>query len=393
MGDGRARAIFLVGLLWLAGIGAALQFAKIAVPFESYRALYPDVGAGLGWLLSIISLIGIFFGLTAGVFAAQFGYQRLLVIGLVIGAVTSICQSLLPSFGIMILLRLLEGVSHLIVVVVAPTLMAQISPASIRHVTMTLWSTFFGVAFALMAWLGLPLVQEFGLGMVLFGHGVFMAGLALVVFFGFRNLDLKIKRPNTPMTQKAIWADHKVAYQQTRIFGPGIGWLFYAATFVALLALMPRLLIGQDTSFIVLLMPLLTIAVALGVVSVLLLFMRAVQVAAVGFAISAAVMGMAFLGGDVQAVLIAVFACLGLVQGASFAAVSELNQSAHHRALSNGTMAQMGNLGTPVLLFVLERMGDEGVFAVVILLYGAGALTHLRLSARTRNPKRSDSQS
>ena len=56
------KPVFMVLVLWLAGLGAAAQFAKIAVPFSSVRALFPEAGADIGWLLSFISLLGIFFG-------------------------------------------------------------------------------------------------------------------------------------------------------------------------------------------------------------------------------------------------------------------------------------------------------------------------------------------
>ena len=141
------RPIILVFLLWLAGLGAAAQFAKIAVPFADFRTLYPNVGPGFAWLLSMISVVGIFLGLTAGVLAAKFGYVKLLISGLVLGAVMSFWQALLPSFPAMLVSRLIEGFSHLSIVVVAPTLIAQISSDRFRGMAMTLWSTFFGVSF------------------------------------------------------------------------------------------------------------------------------------------------------------------------------------------------------------------------------------------------------
>lgn len=56
------RIFLQVILLWLAGLGAATQFAKIAVAFDAVGALYPGYGDAIGWLLSITSLMGAVLG-------------------------------------------------------------------------------------------------------------------------------------------------------------------------------------------------------------------------------------------------------------------------------------------------------------------------------------------
>jgi nitrate/nitrite transporter NarK len=78
---------------------------------------------------------------------------------------------------------------------------------------------------------------------------------------------------------------------------------------------------------------------------------------------------------------VALFAALGLVQGASFAAVPELNATARDRALANGALAQMGNagnlLGTPVMLAALSAGGMAGPVALVMAAYAAAIAAHL----------------
>ena len=60
-------------LIWFAGLGAATQFAKIAVPFAEISLLYLEQSAVIGWLLSIISLMGAVFGATSGAITARVG--------------------------------------------------------------------------------------------------------------------------------------------------------------------------------------------------------------------------------------------------------------------------------------------------------------------------------
>lgn len=375
----------LILLLWLAGLGAAGQFAKIAVPFDMVRQLYPDAGAGQGWLLSVISVFGILFGMMAGVLVGRYGSRRLLVAGLALGALMSFWQSAQPGFGAMLASRMIEGLSHLAIVVAAPTLIAQIAPDPLRNFAMTLWSTFFGVAFALVAWIGLPWAQVHGVtGLFLF-HGTSMAALAVAVWF-LLPADTVAAGGETSLRPHALLARHLSAYGSPRIAAPAAGWLSYTLTFVSLVAILPPLLPMHLQATIVGVMPLTSIAVALLVVTPLLRRWPAPGVVMAGFGLSALVLSGFWLGVPTPVLCVLLFATLGLVQGASFAAIPALNASAQDRALANGALAQMGNLGntlgTPVLLLVLAGWGTGGLLAVVILIYLAGIALHLWLWRR-----------
>ena len=80
------------------------------------------------------------------------------------------------------------------------------------------------------------------------------------------------------------------------------------------------------------------------------------------------------------------FAVLGLVQGASFAAVPELNNSVKTQALSYGVMAQLGNLGnligTPILLAVLSMGEIAAVLWVIIFGFITATTAHLLLARK-----------
>jgi len=127
-----ARTPFaLVLVLWVGGLCAAAQFAKISLVFPELRALYPDAGATSGFLVSILSFIGMLLGLFAGIIIARLGYRRLLLSTFLFGAALSAFKATLPSFGMMLASRLLEGASHLVIVVVSPTVIAQITAADV----------------------------------------------------------------------------------------------------------------------------------------------------------------------------------------------------------------------------------------------------------------------
>lgn len=375
----------LIFLLWLAGLGAAAQFAKFAVPFAELRAAYPDAGTDIGWVLTLISAVGAMLGMTAGVLVARAGLGKTLVLALILGAVMSLWQAMLPGLGVMIVSRLIEGISHLIIVVAAPTLIAKIASDRSRGFAMTLWSTFFGVSFALVAFLGMPLVAARGLESLLLAHGLFMIALAATLGAALARFPQPaVEVPRPPAT---LFRQHVDAYRSSRIAAPAIGWLFYTTTFVSLLAVLPQMLPPASRTAVLALMPLVSIAVALLLVSALLLWLRAVTITIAGFILAAAVVLLFFAGLPLPLLALALFAVLGLVQGASFAAVPELNTTNEACALANGAMAQMGNignlLGTPLLLAVLGVAGHGGLILSVAGLYLVGALAHILL-ARTR---------
>jgi len=378
------RAIIAVFVLWFAGLGAAAQFAKIAIPFQDIQDRFPDAGSELGWLLSLVSLIGALFGVVAGSLVANLGAKHVLTFGLCLGALVSVWQATLPGFYFFLGSRLIEGFSHLAVVVAAPTMIVQIASARFRGPAMTLWSTFFGVAFAFVAWVGLPLTAPYGLETLFVAHGIFLMSIAALI---------AIFIPPIAKGGSAIGRGrasplemHLRAYRSPWISAPGVGWLFYTLTFVSLLAIIPSKLPSQHVALTVGLMPIVSIASALLVVPLLLRIVSSVSIVQIGFALSAAVMLLNLFIDQPAALAIAVFTTLGLVQGASFSAVPELNKQATEQALAYGLLAQTGNvgnlLGTPLLLAIAAVAGNAGMYGSVAFLYGVGILVHVALMRR-----------
>jgi len=374
----------LVWQLWAAGLGAAGQYGKISVIFDRLPDIYPDAGAALGFAVSLVGALGIALGVVAGVVVARIGYRPALLWALGTGAAVSLVQAFWPPLPVFLALRVIEGAAHLAIVVAAPTLIAQVTADRDRGLALTLWGTFFGVAFAVLAWGGIPLARWLGPGALMAAHGVYMAAMALVLL----PILPRILAAPRPVRLTELIQAHARIYRSPFIGAAAWGWLFYTACFVSVLTLLPPYLPPDSRAFVIGAMPLLSILSSLTLGVWLLRWMPAAAVVTLGFALCAGcAAGLAVVPGSPVAAL-ALGAAIGLVQGASFAAVPQLNAAQEDRALANGGLAQMGNLGntlgTPVMLGVIGWQGYGGFMGALAALYLCGGVLHLALGRQRR---------
>ncbi|MBW4708566.1 MFS transporter [Roseobacter sp. YSTF-M11] len=377
----------LVLALWGAGLGAAAQYGKFSAIFDQLPQVYPQAGAALGFVVSVVGLLGIFFGVAAGLIVARVRYRRALLWALWIGAAISAFQAFLPPLSWMLASRALEGLSHLAVVVAAPTLIAQICAPRDRGVALTLWGTFFGVAFTVLAWAGLPLVAWLGIPALLAAHALYLVIFA--IYLGRRLQALEIDPVVPPFSMRQLLRDHLTIYRSPSISAPAFGWLFYTFCFVSILTVLPPFIAEPSRAFVMGAMPLTSIAVSMILGVALLRVMTAVSVIVLGFVGSALTMVWLWVApGDPVACLVLAGA-MGLVQGASFAAVPQLNRTPDTQAQANGALAQMGNvgntLGTPVMAVTATALGYGGLPVLAGCAFVLGACVHLVLARQRRH--------
>jgi hypothetical protein len=178
----------------------------------------------------------------------------------------------------------------------------------------------------------------------------------------------------------SLVARHARAYATPGIATPAFAWLCYTLTFVSVLTALPLLTDGAAPLWLAPLAPLLSIGVALTLGIVLLSRMPALRVLIGGFALCiGAAVTTAALGFTAFTILL-LFATMAFVQGSGFAVVPQLNRDGDARALANGALAQMGNLGnlsgTPLLIAIYQSAPIWGPVLFLLVAYGAGlALT------------------
>lgn len=384
-----SSSFVIILILWGAGLGAAAQFGKISILFDRIALHY--VGAGqvtIGLIVSIVGFVGLIFGTTAGLLVQRLGYRRVLVLALAAGAILSALQATFPPLPLFLALRAVEGFSHLAIVVAAPVMIAQIAPLRHQGLAMTLWSSFFAVSFALTAWLGLPLARTYGDGALFLAHAGYMA-VFVALIRTFLPADVTQSTPFPRLS--ALIAQHAEIYASPRLSAPAMGFFCYTITYVALLTLLPPMIGGAHQTFIATAMPLVSIAVSLSFGVWVLRWLPAFRLVQGGFlaSILATVALYGFWGQGWPATLAALClaAMLGLVQGASFAAIAQINPTADGRARAAGAIAQLGNLGTttgtPLLAALIAGQGVSGLSLFIILPSLLGVAVH-GLQARRR---------
>ncbi len=362
--------------LWAAGLGAAAQFGKIAVSFSMLADVYGTTGAALGFVVSLVGLVGIIFGVTAGLIVAQVGYRRSLISALVLGALASAYQATLPPLALFLASRAVEGASHLAIVVAVPTLIAQLSAPRQRGLTLSLWSTFFGVAFAILVWFGLPLARVYGVSALFAAHGLYMAVMAMAVL---ALLPQDVVRPGHKLLKlNDIAQTHLRIYRSPNLSAPGLGWVCYAGAFVAILTIMPTFMEPSSRAMIIAGMPLAGIASSMTLGVWLLRRIKAYRIIQIGFMLSLGFSLAIWTAANQTWAYFGLALSMGLIQGASFAAVPQLNTDPQAQVQANGAIAQMGNIGTtagtPLLAALVGFAGINGflIFTTVLFLAGIG---------------------
>lgn len=367
-------------LLWACGILAGMQFAKVSVAFEPLRQLYGVSPAQMGWALSSVGMVGLGLGVTMGLFAAAIGYRRLLLGGMALGAVLSALQAAWPPFPWWMASRVLEGASHLAVVVAAPILIAASCAPAQRSVAMGLWSTFVGVAFACTAAVGDVLIATLGLDGFLLAHAV---GMGLGALLAWQALRHDTQDPvATPWPRlRTVGHQHVAVYTRFRTALPGLIFLCYTAIAVALLTFLPAWA-GNDRAWLAVLLPLMVIAGNFGAGWLVQHWIAPLHVAALAFGVVAvcamATLACQWAGLPVAAAALALLLSAGLAGGSAFALIPALNHEPPAQARANGAVAQMGNLGSscgpPLMAALMLPLGLQGLVLQVVVFAVAGVL-------------------
>lgn len=365
----------LVALVFAGGLLAAAQYGKVALTLPDLALAYARPVTGVAVLVSLVGVTGLLFGAMAGGVAAAFGPGRTFLAGLALGAAMSLLQAAMPPYPLFAASRVVEGIAHLALVVGGPPLMAAAASDRSRPLVMGLWAVFFGASLTISAQVFPPLLRLGGPPLIFALHGALLLALAAVLW---RRVP-RLPRARAPLDPVAV---HRAIYGDIRYLAPGLGFVCYTFLFVAAIATLPGAL-GRPALTTIL--PLVTLSTTLAGGALCRRFAPH-HVVAAGYAGTAA--GFAGLALGVPFAVEAAFACMGLVPGASFAAIPAWNPRPADRARATGAIAQLGNLGTvtgtPAFVLVATGAGTAGLIWLATGLAGLGLVLALASGRRAR---------
>lgn len=220
--------------LWMSGILAAAQFARLSVLAPQLQAQLSLTLSQVGWLISLLEVGGASLGFVAGLLLAVINLRRALLTGLGILSVTGFVQAFASNVTVLFATRAVEGIGYLLVVIAAPTAIAGVASDLIRPRALALWSTFVPVGIAVGAGItgALLCVVESRTAMLIWSFSIALAA-ALVA-----------RMPMPPTTRHRVELPAPAAWMST--FGFGLYTVFISA----LTMLLPSFLIertGADT--------------------------------------------------------------------------------------------------------------------------------------------------
>ena len=377
---------FLVFVLWFAGIAAAMQFAKFSVAFDFIKNQYNVTPFWAGLSLSIVGFIGLIFGITISIYVSKIGQKKILLISLLLGVIVSIVQALQPVFPILFLSRIVEGISHLGIAVTAPIVMIIISSEKHHSIVMGLWSTFFGIAFSITAWIGKPILELYSSSVLFLIHAIFMTIILIILFFSIKQINI----PSNDNKKISFIDAHKKVYSNWRTFSPGILFFFHTFMYIALFTFLPGLSGNENTrSLLFVILPLISIAGTIIAGIATQYFIPPSKLSIFAFISLLVLIFAVKLSFDnnllfvIASMVLILFS--GLIQGSVFSLIPKISLTAEEQTNANGSVAQLGNLGStlgsPIFSYFLV-FGRDSVIIIVMILSLLGAITGIYITKK-----------
>ncbi len=374
------KKTLLIVLLWLSGIVAGMQFAKFSA---TMGIIQTEVGINplySGWLLSSLGIIGIIFGVTSGVIVSRFPPVKMVALFLFWAAACSFLQTLFLTPSTLLTVRIIEGFSQLILVSAAPTALLQVTPKRYQSVVMTFWGTFFGAAFLLMNLLQDLIIQYGGWKAIFRCHAIFSVVVALALML-FLKEDTKNKDAEQMGSKLSFAQQHMVAYKALGSLLPGLLFGCHTTMYLVFLTYIPQWF-NQNyphemlkSNFLLVSMPLFSLFGTF-LSGVILNKLIKSPMVLITYAFSTMICLCLFIIFNNNAIMFLILAssiltCAGVLQGSVFASIPYLSDDSTIHAYANGTITQMGNIGStigaPIFSTLLIAFGWKAAFILPVL--------------------------
>jgi predicted MFS family arabinose efflux permease len=286
-----------------------------------------------------------------------------------------------------------EGISHLGIVVTAPIIMIIISSEKHHSIVMGLWSTFFGIAFSVTAWIGNPILELYSSSILFLIHAIFMTIILTILFFPIKQINIPFNDNN-----KISFIDaHKKVYSNWRTFSPGILFFFHTFMYIAFFAFLPGLSGNENTrNLLLVILPLLSIAGTMiaGIASQYFVSPSKLSVFAyISLLVLIFVVRLSFDNNFlfvITSMILILFS--GMIQGSVFSLIPKISLTTEDQTRANGSVVQLGNLGStlgsPVFSYFLV-FGRDSIIIIVMLLSLLGAIIGIYITKKIKNIQQS----
>lgn len=144
------------------GVAAALHVGKLPTALPVLREALGVTLVQAGFLLSLVQLAGMAFGVAIGLLADGLGLKRTMVAGLVLLAAASALGMAAQSAGALMALRAIEGLGFLLASMPAPALIRRLVAPTRMNAALGLWGAYMPVGTAIALVCGPPAMHLVG---------------------------------------------------------------------------------------------------------------------------------------------------------------------------------------------------------------------------------------
>ncbi len=226
-------------ILVFAGFVAAFQVGKVAIGLGAIRQEFGLTLVQASWLVSVLPLAGALAGVVSGLLCDRLGWDRALMIGLLLLGLGSVLAIVSAHMPLLLLSRTIESAGFLLVAVACPKRIATIVPIQSRGMWMGIWGTWIpsGVLTAML--IGPVLIQHGGWRWVwFFSLGLVVCAIAIVL----RVLRPRAKRAAALLDEPIDW---RVVFVSTLskpcAWLPVVAFFAYSAQWIGIFSLLPSI--------------------------------------------------------------------------------------------------------------------------------------------------------
>jgi len=342
--------------------------------------------AAAGFAVSCVMLPGALAGWSFGALADRFGAKRVAIGGLLLAAAASVAGAFAPTFAVLVVLRIVEGIGYTLLVVAATVIVVRVVPGQ-TTLALSVWSSFAPIGFALGQWAAAyagepPLIA---------------LGVAHAIILAIAALGLHLCVPPLASTQTVTSVRGVLGHTPAQLTALAFGGV--CAVLLAAVALAPVVLAKQwqlPVAHVASLTALVALPSIVGRIAPGWLLERGMPAFTVfvgASALAAVTLAAALLAAFPLALALVFFCAFQILAGALPGVLSAMMPHVAPTPAQLGTVSgmcsqsvNMGNLiGPPLALAVYAAAGTGTAVLALIVLLAASMLAIARLAAFRRD--------